>query len=1070
MGGWSRRLNDLAAFAYGRWRPILAGAFALVGALPFLFWSLELDTDSSRLVPPGDPLATASRENRELFGEPNPLLLRLSFPGGLSNVADELVSRFVTDVSQWDDIAAVGAGLDRVAGTGGGHLLLRAALLSADEGTFSGFLERFQEHGMRRQLVLSRRALVAVDDPDLRRQIAADLLGLREYLPRESMAVDKKAGMFRWEGENHRLVLVLPKGSAEDGAYCRDLIQRLEEEASRLGKSVEGAGRVGLSVTGVHAITGESIGVLREDLVRMTILAGLLLVLLLVTALRSLKAVLCCFLPLVASLAGVTLLARVLFQPLNVLTVGFAAVVLGLGLDFSLHMVTRYLRYAESGDRLTALSATYADCGPPVVIGAASTSVAFLSLLVVGHPGLSQFGVLVSVGLLVTLAITLLTVPALVRWLGPGGVSSAGAVTGQTRGLSWMTLGAMHPAVSAGVALLVVVAGLLMARSFHLEMDIFHLASENLPSVQTAKELESEGLLGSTSTIQVRLGGSDLSQLADAQKELDQELERLLEEGVIVGFDSPSLFLPRVQEEGAARSRLDRAAAAVKDGRDDFFRLVGELGYRGGPHLDAYYRTVEAAVTPPLALSDPWLAAEELDPRTARLVAPGDRVSFLLTTLWPATGTKDRGALGSAEEEMVLTAVDDLELPEGVDLAVTGTALLYQRVNVLLRDGFPRAFVVGLALVFGMILLFFRRVSRTIAALVPLLAALAATLGVATGIGVAISPITLPFAAVVLGIGIDDAVHLLARAPGWGPTSLLPAVREIGPVITLTTLSSAIGFGALAISRLAVVSSLGIVVAMGILACWFFSLFLLPGVVELLERPGRSFRSLALLTLLVVTSVVLGAAPGAEPDAPSENSVPERQAMEILEGIAERARVMEAVSCAFRQTKTIEQLEGDVILEGTLLFQPPRSFRIEVEGDETYLLLCDGESVWLVDRELQITDEVPLDQAMSQRDLARLLPPFLAETPEDLLGRFEAVHSGRQESRDLITLTPKQSTSRAYNEIRLEVDGRFRVRRAIIRYVNGDRVDTLFDSWRRLSAIPVHRFRPSAEELSWPPR
>ena len=77
--GRSGRLADLAVVAYDHWRPILAGLALLLLALPPLLGSLELDTDSSRLVSPRDPLARAYRENRELFGESNPLLARLAF-------------------------------------------------------------------------------------------------------------------------------------------------------------------------------------------------------------------------------------------------------------------------------------------------------------------------------------------------------------------------------------------------------------------------------------------------------------------------------------------------------------------------------------------------------------------------------------------------------------------------------------------------------------------------------------------------------------------------------------------------------------------------------------------------------------------------------------------------------------------------------------------------------------------------------------------------------------------------------------------------------------------------------
>jgi predicted RND superfamily exporter protein len=111
-------------------------------------------------------------------------------------------------------------------------------------------------------------------------------------------------------------------------------------------------------------------------------------------------------------------------------------------------------------------------------------------------------------------------------------------------------------------------------------------------------------------------------------------------------------------------------------------------------------------------------------------------------------------------------------------------------------------------------------------------------LGVSLDIGTAM------VAAVVLGIAVDDVVHLLDRfrekrdLGADVEAAMHDAVREVGQAVVSTSLALAVGFGALALSPWASVAHFGLISAIAIVAALATDLLLVPALVGVGD-PGR---------------------------------------------------------------------------------------------------------------------------------------------------------------------------------------------------------------------------------------
>ena len=89
-----------------------------------------------------------------------------------------------------------------------------------------------------------------------------------------------------------------------------------------------------------------------------------------------------------------------IFGELNMVTIGFCAILIGLGVDFAILVFGRYQQARDDGlNHLDAVSDAIRNLGQAVFFGALTTAVGFLALLLSNSPGFTQLGVLIAIGI-----------------------------------------------------------------------------------------------------------------------------------------------------------------------------------------------------------------------------------------------------------------------------------------------------------------------------------------------------------------------------------------------------------------------------------------------------------------------------------------------------------------------------------------------------------------------------------------------------------------------------------------------------------------------------------------------
>jgi hopanoid biosynthesis associated RND transporter like protein HpnN len=217
-----------------------------------------------------------------------------------------------------------------------------------------------------------------------------------------------------------RFINIQPILDFHDLQPGRKATERIRTSAVRLGLTPERGVKVRL--TGSVALADEEFSTIADGAALNGIITLSLVLLVLWLALRKAQIILAVFVNLLAGLivtAGVGLL---MVGTLNLISVAFAVLFVGLGVDFGIQFSVRYrAERFESRELESALLGTAKGLASPLLLAAASIAAGFYSFLPTAYVGLSELGLIAGTGMIIAFATTVTLLPALLAVLKPPG-------------------------------------------------------------------------------------------------------------------------------------------------------------------------------------------------------------------------------------------------------------------------------------------------------------------------------------------------------------------------------------------------------------------------------------------------------------------------------------------------------------------------------------------------------------------------------------------------------------------------------------------------------------------------
>src|SRR5258707_6636150 len=336
---------------------------------------------------------------------------------------------------------------------------------------------------------------------------------------------------------------ILDFNALEPGKDATDAIRKA---ASDLNLSGEYRARVRL--TGPVPTANEEFATVQDGAVVNSIGTLLVVLLILWMALHSSKIIFAVFVTLFIGLSITTAAGLAMVGSLNLLSVAFAVLFIGLGVDFCIQYSVRYRSERFKNDNLTmALEEAARRAAVPLSLAAMATAAGFLCFLPTDYKGISELGKIAGAGMLVAFLTSITTLPALLDLLNP---------PGENEPVGYAFLAPVdeflekHRVIIIVGTLLVAVAGLPLLYFMKFDFNPINLRNKKAESIATFLDLRKDPNTGANA-INVMTNSE-----ADAKK-IEAKLEKVPEVLRVMSLDS---FVP---EDQPAKLKLIGQAAKV---------------------------------------------------------------------------------------------------------------------------------------------------------------------------------------------------------------------------------------------------------------------------------------------------------------------------------------------------------------------------------------------------------------------------------------------------------------------------------------------------------------------------
>jgi len=588
---------------------------------------------------------------------------------------------------------------------------------------------------------------------------------------------------------------------------------------------------------------------------------------------RPIKATIC----LLVGLAYTFAFATLVVGHLNILTITFLPMLIGLAIDFGVHIITRYeeeLRHGKT--EIEALSKAMMFTGQGVIMGALTTAGAFLAMAFTDFKGIREMGIICGGGLMICLIPMMTILPALL-------------LRGRQNVLDHMIHGdharerlenvwLKRPVV---VTIIITIISALAALQLHrvtFDYNLLNMQNQHMPAVVYAHKLIN-------SADKSLLFGAVVADNFDEARELETKIRALTNDVAdvesIAGFmgEDQQAKLRLVSEIKAVVAPLQfgepdprpvdiydlsrtlysfygycgQALNAVRNSDPDLARQLVSLQltisqFRKtmlsdndavlAEHADKLAQFQQALFSD---LRDTFTLLQRQDdsaPLQIRDIPRALRNRFvgihgkLLLMVYPKKDVWQR----DNQEEFVNALRQALDPNDTNHPVITGTPVQLLEYETLLKDSYITAAWYSLIAIAFMVVVHFRSLIAMILALIPVGLGTLWLAGLMGWLDIPFNPANIMTLPLVIGIGVTNGIHILNRYAEERTPGILS--RSTGKAVLVSGLTAIAGFGSLVLAQHRGIHSLGMIMSIGIATCMVAGLTFLPALLNLLGRAG----------------------------------------------------------------------------------------------------------------------------------------------------------------------------------------------------------------------------------------
>ncbi|HDP67705.1 MAG TPA: hypothetical protein ENN20_04285 [Candidatus Marinimicrobia bacterium] len=678
------------------------------------------------------------------------------------------------------------------------------------------------------------------------------------------------------------IILVEPTFSCMEMDFVLPVVNGLEE----LVKSAAPAFNVTSGLAGATGLARDEYIAAMEDSMLLTILALIAVLILFVVTFKMLSAPLLAVLNLIIGLVWAMGISYLLVGTLNMFTAMMAVVLVGLGIDFSIHIISVFSELIHQGvDAKKAIIDTLKKVGTGIITGGLTTAAAFLTLIIGRSRGISEFGLVCGTGLIIIMLTTLLTLPTMLmvreyyrRWRGK--------TIASPRDVSYSTIGNFSESIfkrwkiSIVIIVIVTLFFAIMCTRVTMDYNYLNMEPEGLESIILNDKLIDKFNFSSDVTMMTAKSLAENYHMTQAAKEKSS----------ISYVESISDYLPTEEEQHERRSAVRNIRSTMTASKiqtaflssdlrtfirelqrlEDNIIEMQDLSFIGGhDQLDTKATLLVGHPEKPESVGNLTCLLKQIGhapPSTRRFMWVSVEFAncfkqLVLDMANPEPITRDMlpavirdKFISTGGDRYLITvypkgnvwSIDYLEVftKEVLDItpSISGTPpMFYYMLKIIGQDGRRAAFLT-LTVVFLFLVVDFRSVKYALFTMLPLCVALVWTVGFMGLTGIQFTLLNIMAIPLILGIGIDDGVHVLHRYKIEGKGSVNPVFRSTGKAIIITSLTTMLAFGSLVFATYRGFGSLGLALFIGVAMCLITTTTVLPAILAVTERKNQTNR------------------------------------------------------------------------------------------------------------------------------------------------------------------------------------------------------------------------------------
>ncbi|GFO61283.1 transporter [Geomonas silvestris] len=660
-----------------------------------------------------------------------------------------------------------------------------------------------------------------------------------------------------------QILTVLPVRNSTGFVPAVAAIAKVRAEVAKLKALPEFKG-VKAGLTGSPVLENEEMATSQKDISFATIVSLALTVVLLLLAFRGVLNVIAAMVSLLVAISLSFGFATLAVGHLNILSMVFAIMLIGIGIEYGIQVVLRYQEELRQGvPELEAIGTGVNRNVWAIVMAAATVAAAFLTFVFTDFRGIAELGIIAAGGVAICVAITFTVLPAMLvllsRFRKPKQVKPVRPAADGRR----FNLIFGHPKAVIALTALLCAGSLYPLTHIAFDYNLMNLQAKGLESVTYAYKLmrskENAGYFAAVT--------------ANTREEVaakTKALEALPAVDHVVSIDS---FVPDHQKEKLAElAAIRQELSGINPGKYEEELSLMEL-----PTVFENFRTstvkfkekLVAEKRPEAKPVGNFLAI--LDTFFAGLEKEKDRNAVGMLSDFQGGMFRDLpDKIGLLKESLNATPITDADIPpelrarfvgktgkfmlqvapkgeifdlkplknyldqvRSVDPHASGEPVMVYESMTIMRDAYRMAFIYAFAAIVGILLVTFRSLKFTLIGLVPLVVGVLFMVSGMYLFGVSFNSANIIVMPLVLGIAVDSGIYIINRFRREEGSAASVVMSSTGVGVLLNTLTIMASFGALMVAHHQGVFSIGAVMSLGMVACQIAFMVTLPAVLTL---------------------------------------------------------------------------------------------------------------------------------------------------------------------------------------------------------------------------------------------